>query len=412
MIDAHTVVAANPGVESLKISVIILNWNGCALTVNCIDSVIQNEAAIPYEIIVVDNGSSESDWELLRSKIPPSVRLISLNENLYFGEANNIGAEAAHGEYILLLNNDVVLTRGTFAKLLRVFDDEFFPGAAGPRLLYPDGRVQEAGAFILPSGWPLRQGNGGVLIDNRFEQGNHVVDYCSAACLLLRKDVFLSIGGFDPLFDPAYFEDVDLALRLRSIGLYTYFCADADAYHHENSTSSKVWSSPELNNVVAANHHKFLGRWQRYLDTRQTSEVSLPAFEPLVEKPEERDDLEIRKRILLCSSTSMRMSAECEELLQIAETLARKYDVTFASPEACSRARIYSLCRSLGLRLPNFRIIKFSTAAFGDYDHVVFGDGWTNLPGKPAHALLASEVSSDFLDALASGQCRNNGPLD
>lgn len=394
IIDAHG--------TSLTISVIILNWNGCALTLGCIDSVIRHAGDVAYEIIVIDNGSDEADLALLKSKIAPSVRLISLNENLYFGEANNIAAEAASGKFILLLNNDVVIQEGAITKLLQVFQDEPLTGAAGPRLLYPDGRVQEAGAFILPSGWTFQQGKGGIPFDDQFRRGNHPVDYCSAACLLMRRDVFLSVGGFDPLFDPAYFEDADLALRLRSIGLYTYFCADAEVVHHESITSSKVWSSSGRKDVVIENHRKFLGRWASYLKTRMTSGTGLPDFQPFVHNSDEQNSPESGRRVLLCASRPIGLSDESEKLLRIAAALNPKYNITFAAPEACSKSRVYSLNHRFGLQLQNFHIIRFSAAVFDDYDRVILGHGWDNWRNEsvPARSLFASDLSWSLLATL------------
>lgn len=380
--DERVVSADEQGASALLVSIVILNWNQSALTIDCVKSVQQGVGGLTCEIIVVDNGSAEAEFQLLE-KLPPSVRLISLAENLFFGEANNIGAEAARAEYILLLNNDVLLTQDVLGKLIHVFDDAYFPGAVGPRFLYPDGAVQEAGAFILQNGWTFQQGKNGSRVDDHFRTGNHAVDYCSAACLLLRRDVFLSVGGFDPLFDPAYFEDADLALRLRSVGLFTYFCADADVYHHEGATSSKVWSAPVMNDLVIGNHRKFFDRWRPYLETRLDCDAALPDFRPLVRRPDSTVQASVQKRMLLCASALFMMSTECEDLLKIAAASVREYDITFSASEACSFARIYSLCRNFGIELVNFKVKRFSTGMLTDYECVVFGDGWARHPDVP-----------------------------
>lgn len=385
-----------------KISVIILNWNRSELTLRCIDSVIKFSSDIALEIIVVDNGSDQRDLELLRRSAPQSIKIITLLENLYFGEANNIGAEASDAEYLLLLNNDAFITQDTLASLLKVFDDELCVGAVGPKFLFPDGRMQESGAFIRPDGWTFQQGRLGAEFESQFERGNHLVDYCSAACLLIRKDVFLGIAGFDPLFDPAYFEDVDLALRLKSAGLYTYLCADTEVYHDEHGTSSEIWSSIQLNEVTIQNHAKFFNRWQPHLEERLGVEVVKPHFWPSDAGPEGRSRRSPRGRVLLCASALITMSEECENLLRIAAGLEEDFDITLAAVEKCSRSRIYSLCRNLDVGLRNFQIVRFSTDIVADYDYVIFGHGWEDnqdalLPGQFAPA---GQVLRRLLDVI------------
>jgi GT2 family glycosyltransferase len=383
------------GKSRLKISVIIVNWNRSELTVRCIDSVKSSLSDIACEIIVVDNGSQKPELELLKSRAPHSTKIISLLENLFFGEANNIGAESSDAEYLLFLNNDVCITEDTMALMLKVFESEPCVGAVGPKFLFPDGRMQEAGAFVWSDGWTFQQGKFECEFEDKFKVGNHPVDYCSAACLLMRRDVFLGVDGFDPLFDPAYFEDADLALRLKSIGLYTYFCADTKVYHDEHGTSSEIWSSARLSEVTIQNHARFFNRWQAYLEERLELELVEPHLGPSDAGPKGRDQRWPRGRLLLCASTMMAISDECENLLRIAASLGEKFDIILAASERCSRARVYSLCRNMGLRLSNFQIVRFSTDIVDDYDAVIFGHGWEDnqdalLPGQfvPARQVL------------------------
>ena len=194
------------------------------------------------------------------------------------------------------------------------------------------------------------------------------------------------------MFDPAYFEDVDLALRLKSIGLHTYFCADTEVYHDEHGTSSEIWSSAQLNEVTILNHAGFFDRWRTYLEERLEREVVEPQTEGLGQRLP-------RKRILLCASTMMAMSDECENLLRLAAVLEEQFDIILASSgEKCSRARIYSLCRNLSIRLKKyFEIVRFTTDIVDDYDYVIFGHGWEDnqdalLPGQfePARRVFCS----------------------
>ena len=133
---AGAVVKSGSEKSRLKISVIIVNWNRSELTLRCIESVMRFSDNIAYEIIVVDNGSEQPELELLKNRAPHSTKVIALFENLFFGEANNIGAEASDAEYLLLLNNDVCVTEDTLTSLLRVFDNELCVGAVGPKFLF------------------------------------------------------------------------------------------------------------------------------------------------------------------------------------------------------------------------------------------------------------------------------------
>ena len=136
----------------VDVSILILNWNKSDLTLKCVESVRRHVGGVNYEIIVVDNGSEFGQAERLQAGLNGDVRFISLKHNMFFGEGNNIAAEAARGEFLLFLNNDVTVTANCVSALLAQFKNCFSPGAVGPKFLYPNGGLQEAGAFIGPDG--------------------------------------------------------------------------------------------------------------------------------------------------------------------------------------------------------------------------------------------------------------------
>ena len=187
---------------------------------------------------------------------------------MFFGGGCNIGAKTARGKFLLFLNNDVFITPGSVDRLIALYKSSFSPGAVGPKFLYPNGVLQEAGAFVLPNGWTFQQGKARAQPDRHFAHGIHIVDYCSAACLLVERQIFKKYRGFDPIFQPAYFEDVDLCLRLRKDGLYTYYDSDVIVYHEEHTTSVALWSREKITAINVANHQKFLERWSTYLESR------------------------------------------------------------------------------------------------------------------------------------------------
>ena len=207
-----------------EVSIIILNWNKSALTLSCLESVRRYTRSIGVEIIVVDNGSNPLELAALKNGMDPDVHLISLAQNMFFGEGNNIAAEAAQGNFLLFLNNDVTIASDVANDLVVQFTKCFSAGAIGPRFNFPNGAIQEAGAFLLPNGMSLRGGQLDLKVDPHFESGNHVVDYCSAACLLVERQTFMKVGGFDPLFDPAYYEDCDLCLTTEVDGPIHLLC--------------------------------------------------------------------------------------------------------------------------------------------------------------------------------------------
>src|SRR6185436_7993423 len=97
-----------------------------------------------------------------------------------------------------------------------------------------------------------------------------IVDYCSAACLAVSKDLFVGLGGFDPLYHPGYYEDVDLCFKMRSAGKFTYYCPRSTVIHLANATSVDVWGWPQLRTIIENSRNKFLERWGDYLRSRTT----------------------------------------------------------------------------------------------------------------------------------------------
>ena len=150
-------------------------------------------------------------------------RLIKLPENRYFGQGCNIGAQHSRGRHLVFLNNDVFVTKDWLAPLIGVLDGYPDAGAVGSRMIYPDGRLQEAGAFINEVGYSLQVGTV-KLFHPHEEFETKIVDYCSAACLALPKRLFIELGGFDPIFSPAYYEDADICLKIAATNRFVYYC--------------------------------------------------------------------------------------------------------------------------------------------------------------------------------------------
>jgi hypothetical protein len=288
---------------------------------------------------------------------------------MFFGEPSNLGAERASGDYVLFLNNDVRVTAGWLDALLVVLNTEYRAGAVGAKIVDPDGELMEAGCVVRPDGWGVQIGKHKMSVPAAFIDATRIADYCSGACLLMRRDVFLDLGGFDPIFDPAYFEDVDLAIRLRATGLFTYYCGAATVHHHESSTSSRIWSAEERQHYIAINHGRLVRRWGGYLQERIGRELEPAPLAPVQwegERPSAR-----KPAIAFYSPAPLNAEPQSELLLRAAASSQELCEVTFAADDAQSRCRIYSLGRHFGLSFSSFRTRKFSDVEQAAYSMVV-----------------------------------------
>ncbi|MBG0812479.1 glycosyltransferase [Methylosinus sp. H3A] len=245
------------------LSVLIMNYNRPRLTFASVMSVLSADIGIAYEIIVVDNGSEASLARALADMRLP-VRLIMLSERRSFGSANNIAIESARGEFVLFLNNDAFVEKGVVESLLSELSDENV-GLVGPVYRFPDDSCQEIGRFVCLDGHtyaPLSTGFMWDILDNID------VDHISAACVVVRRWDMLNIGGFDPEFEVAYYEDVDLCLRLKALGKSTRLVTSAVVRHICGATTNSPEGVVERYRAAQRNLHVFRSRWGRWLLTR------------------------------------------------------------------------------------------------------------------------------------------------
>jgi GT2 family glycosyltransferase len=340
-----------------KVSIVIVNLNLAALTFDCVKSILAHTERDLYEIIVVDNGSAAAEAETL-VQASHQLKLVRLDRNMFFGEASNIGAEYGNGDYVLFLNNDVTVTAGWLDALLAVLNTEYRAGAVGPKIVRPNGELQEAGCVVRPDGWGVQIGKSGMVLPPSFIDETRITDYCSGACLLMRRKVFLDLGGFDPIFDPAYFEDVDLSTRLRSIGLFTYYCGASIVHHEESVTSNRIWSAEQRRQHIAVNHDRLVKRWGRYLNERIHNDVEPEPLGSIMWEPEGTSSG--KDVVVLYSAKPLNMSILCQSLLRVAAAFQCYCDVIVATDETYSRCRVYSLCRELGVALTSFKLRKIS----------------------------------------------------
>ncbi len=197
-----------------NVSVVVLNYNQAETTVECLAALARANSGLLREVIVVDNGSRPEELAILRRRHRKGdFTLVEVGANRFFSEGNNIGVEFARGDYIVFLNNDAFVEPGWIEALSTTMRDDPDVAAVGPMFLYPDGRVQEVGSMALPTGDVVQIGKGTVWGPDHFDTPC-IVDMCSAACLMMRRSDFLKVGGFGFEWEPAYYEDTDLCLKL------------------------------------------------------------------------------------------------------------------------------------------------------------------------------------------------------
>ena len=228
------------------ISIIIVSWNTSGFLENCLGSIQANPPPSPFEIWVIDNASSDGSPRLVREKFP-QVHLFENRENVGFARANNQAIRRCTSKYILFLNPDTLVTAGALQALIDFLDDCPGAGAAGARILNPNGSLQISShprptlarelwrllhldAFRSYSEYPLSKWGA-----NQPQE----VDVLIGACLLVRKEVLEQIG----LLDEDYFmysEEVDLCLRIQRAGWRPYWVPQAEVVHFGGQSTQQV----------------------------------------------------------------------------------------------------------------------------------------------------------------------------
>lgn len=217
-------VSAQPAV-----SIVLVLHNQAGLTWRCLQALAQ-AIDVPAEVIVVDNASSDGTAAMLARV--QGLRVFTQTENLHFLRGANVGAREAQGRHVLFLNNDTQLARGSLEAACRVLDTQADAGAVGGKVVLLDGTLQEAGSIVWSDGTCVGHGRGEDPADAAF-QFRRDVDYCSGAFLMVRRSLFESLSGFDPLFAPAYYEDTDLCMRVREAGFRVVYEPAVQLTHFE-----------------------------------------------------------------------------------------------------------------------------------------------------------------------------------
>jgi len=234
----------------LDLSIIIVNYNVKEFLQNLLHSITKSALNIDYEIIVIDNASNDGSVEFIKEKFP-SVKLIANKENLGFSKANNLGLKIAQGMYLLLLNPDTLLREDTVHRMLQFFKNTSEAGLAGCKILNPDGSLQLACRRSFPGPWTSFckvTGLSSIFPKSRIfarynltyldENQTYEVDAVSGSFMMMKREVFEKIGGFDEEFF-MYGEDLDLCYRVQKAGYKVFYVHDTQIIHYKGESTKR-----------------------------------------------------------------------------------------------------------------------------------------------------------------------------
>lgn len=255
-----------PPAAAPSASIVIPVHGHARLTERCLRALVRHSPPTEYEVIVVDDASRDRTPEALAAV--EGLTVVRNETNVGFVETCNRGAAAGRGEFLVFLNNDTEVQEGWLDALLDAARSAGGVGAVGSKLVYPDGRLQEAGGVVWSDGSGMNAGAGGDPNAPEYSYRREV-DYCSAASLLVRRDLWEELGGFDVAFSPGYYEDTDLCMALRSRGYRTLYEPASVVVHHEGATHGtdrrpRSGAGHSKSNQTR-NRSVFAAKWEREL---------------------------------------------------------------------------------------------------------------------------------------------------
>ena len=325
--------------ELPEISIVIPCFEQLGTTITCLQSLAKNAPRISYELLVIDDASQQDDYSVLAAV--PGLRLIRNPHNLGFLESCNSAARVARGRYLHFLNNDTVLLEDSIDALHRTFARQAHAGLVGSKLLYPNGCLQEAGGLVWRDGSAWNVGRFQSPNDPRYNYLRSV-DYCSGASIMVPRQLFLKLNGFDPRYRPAYYEDTDLALRLRQQG-HAVLYQPASVVVHCEGISHGTDESQGLKQYQRRNRERFVTRWAEQLQNHRSNG----------EAPDLEKDRGMRGRVLLVDSCTPSPDRDAGSVVLLNLMLLLRhlgYQPSFIPDANYANLPPYTqLCQSLGI---------------------------------------------------------------
>lgn len=310
--------ASFPEFEKPDASIIVPVYNKWPYTAACLKSLAENTGKYTFEVIVVDDGSSDESGQAIPAI--EGLTYIQNEKNLGFVGSCNKGAARARGEYLVMLNNDTEVTPGWLDELIDTLEHEPGAGLVGARLVYPNGLLQEVGGIIFSDGSGWNYGREQAVERPEFNFLREV-DYCSGACIALRTELFHRLGAFDEKYAPAYYEDTDLAFRVREAGLKVFVQPASTVIHHEGITSGTDLSSG-MKRYQRVNQKTFVERWRKELASQPRPVIA--AADPAGMRAASQH--RVRGRVLFIGTAA---SASGPELSRMQKSREGGFAVTF-----------------------------------------------------------------------------------
>lgn len=246
------------------VSIVIPVYNQIDYTKTALKSLMLNISTNhSYEVIVVNDNSDDRTANTLQQI--DGIINITNEENIGFLRSCEKGIALSKGKYICLLNNDTIVLPNWLESMVQTLQEENNVGCVGSKLIYPYGLLQEAGGIIYSDGSGVNYGKYQHSKSAKFNF-KRAVDYCSGASILFSKEDFISIGGFDKRYDPAYYEDTDLCFSIRHIlGKEVVYLPSSVVVHFEGVSSGKKAKKGNIKSYQELNKVKFIEKWKKEL---------------------------------------------------------------------------------------------------------------------------------------------------
>lgn len=245
------------------VSIIILSYNTKNYLLSCLDALFQHTRDVVFEVIIVDNASSDDSVAVVKKMYGEKITLIENPANVGFAKGNNIGAKKAQYPYVLFLNSDTVFQDNAVKKMVMFLEQDKDVGIVGGKLVNSDGTMQRAyGTFYsLPSVFFMLVAGDRGEIALSSQQEKRSVDWVSGACMMVRKSLFDELKGFDEAFF-MYIEDMELCYRVKNRGKSVYFLSSITIRHIGQGSSNRAFAIVHIYKGLLYFYKKHKSLWE------------------------------------------------------------------------------------------------------------------------------------------------------